>query len=175
MRSPAVHLRDPRAADAPDIGAALLDARVAAHYGLATESGDARTVGQEQLEWMHALQSSGDGWWQVIAAPGGSLLGAVGAYDRDDAGDSADLGFWLRHDAWRQGVMRQALRLFVPQAFARLRLHSLLAYVEPANEASARLLRASGFQYEGLLRECARRPGGYVSLQRFSLLRSELS
>ena len=173
-KAPAPCLRDPCAADAPDIGAALLDPRVAAHYGLLADAGDALAVGQEQLEWMAALQASGDGWWQVIADGNGALLGALGAYDRDDDGDSADLGFWLRHASWHQGLMRQALRIFVPQAFARLRLHSLIAYVEPANAASARLLQACGFHCEGLLRECARRPGGYVSLQRFSLLRSEL-
>lgn len=172
--APTLHLRDPRAADAPDIGAALVDPRVAAHYGLVTEAGDARSVGHEQLEWMRELQAGGGGWWQVIASGDGALLGAVGAYDRDNDGDSADLGFWLRHESWHRGVMRHALCLFVPQAFARLRLHSLIAYVEPANTASARLMRACGFHYEGLLRECARRPTGYVSLQRFSLLRGEL-
>lgn len=169
-----LHLRDPSATDAPAIGAAMRDPRVAAYYGLVTQAGDALTVGHEQLAWMHELQAGGQGWWQVITSGDGALMGAVGAYDRDEDGDSADLGFWLRPAFWHQGVMRQALRIFVPQAFARLQLHSLVAYVEPANGASARLLQACGFHYEGLLRECARRPEGYVSLQRFSLLRGEL-
>ena len=167
-------LRDPRATDAPGIGAALADSRVAAYYGLVSDAQDAQSIGREQLEWMHELQASGQGWWQVIAAADGELLGAVGAYERDADGDSAELGFWLRPDCWGRGVMQRALRLFVPRAFARLRLHSLVAYVEPANTASQRLLRACGFHYEGLLRECTRRPSGYVSLQRFSLLHDEV-
>ncbi|HQQ70003.1 MAG TPA: GNAT family N-acetyltransferase [Alicycliphilus sp.] len=171
---PHLCLRDPQAADAPCIGAALRDPRVAAHYGLVSEAHDALATGREQLEWMGELQASGQGWWQVIASADGALVGAVGAYERDDDGDSAELGFWLRHDCWRQGLMQHALRLFVPQAFVRLRLHSLVAYVEPANLASQRLLRACGFHYEGLLRECTRRPSGYVSLQRFSLLHGEV-
>lgn len=175
MTEPTICLRNPRATDALDIGAALLDERVAAYYGLQTEATDARSVGHEQLHWMRELQASGAGWWQVVASGDGALLGAVGAYERDDDGDSADLGFWLRHACWHQGVMRRALMLFVPQVFTRLRLHSLVAYVEPANVASARLVRGCGFQYEGLLRECTRRPSGYVSLQRFSLLRRELA
>lgn len=167
-------LRDAQATDAPDIGAALLDSRVAAHYGLVSDAHDAHSTGLEQLQWMAELQASGQGWWQVIVSADGALLGAVGAYERDDDGDSAELGFWLRPECWHRGLMRRALALFVPRAFERLRLHSLVAYVEPANQASQRLLQVCGFQYEGLLRECTRRPSGYVSLQRFSLLQHEL-
>ncbi|MNT82182.1 hypothetical protein D3C72_2218740 [compost metagenome] len=50
----------------------------------------------------------------------------------------------------------------------------MVAYVEPDNTASSRLLHQAGFTLEGLLRDCTRREGRYVSLQRYSLLVSEL-
>ena len=50
----------------------------------------------------------------------------------------------------------------------------MVAYVEPDNRASGKLLQAAGFQYEGLLRECTKRGACYVSLQRYSLLAHEL-
>lgn len=170
-----LQLRDAQATDDLEIGAALMDPRVAAHYGWVSDAHDALSTGREQLQWMAELQASGQGWWQVVVSADGALLGAVGAYERDDDGDSAELGFWLRPECWHRGVMRQALRLFAPQVFERLHLHSLVAYVEPANGASQRLLQVCGFQYEGLLRECTRRPSGYVSLQRYSLLQHELN
>ena len=172
----AIRLRDFSEADLPALGQAFTDPRVTAYYGLCTEATTPQAIAREQLDWVYALRTQGEGWWQAIAAAdNGALVGGIGAYDRDDDSDSADLGFWLLPAYWGQGVMRQALRQFASLVFARLRLHSLVAYAEPANTASQRVLLAEGFQYEGLLRECTRRGEGYVSLQRYSLLRSELT
>ncbi|MGE8317112.1 MAG: GNAT family N-acetyltransferase [Comamonas sp.] len=171
----AVRLRDFAEADLPTMGQALTDPRVTAYYGLSTEAGTPQAIAREQLDWLRELQALEEGWWQaIVAAEDGALVGGLGAYDRDDDGDSADLGFWLLPAYWGRGAMRQALRQFAPRVFARLRLHSLVAYVEPVNTASAQVLRACGFQHEGLLRECTRRGSAYVSLERYSLLRSEL-
>ena len=171
-----LQFRDFSAADLSVVARAMGDVQVTQFYGLETEQTDAQAIAREQLDWLHALHTQGEGWWQAIAAADdGALVGGIGAYDRDDDSDSADLGFWLLPAHWGQGVMRQALRQFAPLVFARLRLHSLVAYAEPANAASQRVLLAGGFHYEGLLRECTRRGDGYVSLQRYSLLRSELT
>lgn len=173
--APAIRLRDFADADLPVLGQAFTDPRVTAYYGLSTEAGTPQAIAREQLDWLRELQAQGEGWWQAVVAAGdGALVGGIGAYDRDDDGDSADLGFWLLPAYWGRGAMRQALRQFAPLVFARLRLHSLVAYAEPANEASQRVLLAGGFQYEGLLRECTRRGARYVSLRRYSLLRGEL-
>ena len=104
----------------------------------------------------------------------GQLVGALGAYDRDDDSDSAELGYWLLPRHWGQGLMRSALQLWLPEAFNHLRLHSMVAYVEPENTASAWLLTSLGFCREGLLRECSKRGSRYVSLQRFTLLAHEI-
>lgn len=171
----AIRLRDFADADLPVMGQAFTDPRVTAYYGLSTEASTPQGIAREQLDWLHELQALGEGWWQaIVSASDGTLVGGIGAYDRDDDGDSADLGFWLLPAYWGRGAMRQALRQFAPLVFARLRLHSLVAYAEPANTASAQVLRACGFQHEGLLRECTRRSSGYVSLNRYSLLVHEL-
>ena len=48
--------------------------------------------------------------------------------------------------------MRLALPQCLPSVFQQLNLHSVVAYVEPKNQVSIKLLTACGFAYEGLLR-----------------------
>lgn len=190
----ALHLRDFNAHDLPQLAQAFADARVRAFYGLATTRTDGAFIAREQLDWYAELAADGEGWWQALCVPqpggpgatspaqgaaasaaAGAVMGGIGVYARDDDGDSAELGFWLAHAAWGQGWMKQALPLFLPQAFARLKLHSVQAYVEPENARSLHRLQAAGFVHEGVQRECSRRADGrYVSLHRLSLLVHEL-
>ena len=172
---PMPHLRDFDATDATVLAQAFTDARVLKFYGLSTTHRAPMAIAREQLAWYAQLAADGEGWWQAICTPRGELIGGVGVYDRDDDGDCGDLGFWLLPTAWGQGWMRGAVLAFLSPAFARLRLHSLQAYVEPENQASVKLLNGLGFVHEGLLRECTRRvQGGYTSLHRFSMIEHEL-
>lgn len=172
-------LRDFTRRDLPQVAQAFADARVREFYGLATASSDGEHIAREQLDWYADLAAEGEGWWQALCVPAAdgtsTVIGGIGVYDRDEDGDSAELGFWLAREAWSQGWMRLALPQFLPQAFARLALHSVQAYVEPENTPSLRRLQAAGFVHEGLQRECSRRADGrYVSLHRLSLLVHEL-
>ena len=170
---PLLQFRDFCTADLPVMALAMGDARVTQFYGLETEQTDPQVIAREQLAWYQQQTAAGEGWWQAICAQG-QVLGAVGVYDRDDDGDSAELGYWLLPSHWGRGLMRLALRQWLPLAFEQLKLHSVVAYVEPGNLASSRLLTAAGFTHEGLLRECTRRAERYASLHRFSLLVHEL-
>ena len=171
--APLLQFRDLTRADLPAVTQAMGDARVTQFYGLETEHSEPLAIAREQLDWYRRLGRDGEGWWQAICQAD-ALIGAVGVYERDDDGDSAELGYWLLPSHWGQGVMRTALPLWLPSAFKRLQLHSVVAYVEPENTASARLLAHAGFTFEGLLRDCTKRGDGYASLQRYSLLVNEL-
>lgn len=168
-----LQFRDFQASDIPAIAIAMGDPQVTHFYGLETTHADARAIAREQWVWYTDQTAQEDGWWQAICM-GSQLIGAIGVYDRDEDGDSAELGYWLLPSHWGQGVMRSALRQWLPGAFERLALHSVVAYVEPENQASIKLLTHTGFTQEGLLRECTRRGCRYVSLQRLSLLVHEL-
>ena len=168
-----LQFRDFDATDLPVIAQAMGDTRVTQYYGLETTQTDARAIAQEQLAWYQGLAKDGDGWWQAICISG-QVIGGVGVYDREDDGDSAELGYWLLPSHWGQGLMRAALPQWLPTAFVQLQLHNCVAYVEPENQPSIRLLTSAGFTHEGLLRDCTSRGDGYASLHRFSILEHEL-
>lgn len=171
--APLLQFRDLTRTDLPAVTQAMGDARVTQFYGLETEHSEPLAIAREQIDWYRRLDRDGEGWWQAICQAD-AVIGAVGVYERDDDGDSAELGYWLLPSHWGQGVMRTALPLWLPSAFQRLALHSVVAYVEPENTASAKLLSHAGFTFEGLLRDCTKRGEGYASLQRYSLLVNEL-
>ena len=168
-----LQFRDFSTADLSVIARAMGDVQVTQFYGLETEQTDAQAIAREQLGWYNSLQADKEGWWQAICIDK-QVVGAIGVYDRDEDGDSAELGYWLLPSHWGQGVMRKALPQWLSLAFDKLKLHSVVAYVEPENMASTKLLAATGFMHEGLLRECTKRGDRYVSLHRFSLLVREL-
>jgi ribosomal-protein-alanine N-acetyltransferase len=51
-----------------------------------------------------------------------------------------------------------------------MRLHRIVAVIEPANHASARLLQKLGFRYEGTLRQCELKNGAYIDHAYYALL-----
>ena len=168
-----LQFRDFSTADLPVIASAMGDTRVTQFYGLETAQTDANAIAQEQLAWYQDLAQDGEGWWQALCIAN-QVVGGLGVYDCENDGNSAELGYWLLPSHWGQGLMRAALSQWLPAAFAQLKLHNCVAYVEPGNQASIRLLTAAGFTHEGLLRECTQRADRYVSLHRFSLLVHEL-
>ena len=170
---PLLQFRDFAAHDLPTVARAMGDPEVTRFYGLETTQTAPLAIAREQVAWYHAQCKAREGWWQAICVDG-LVVGGLGVYDRDDDGDSAELGYWLLPSHWGQGVMRRALPQWLPKAFQQLDLHSIVAYVEPENRASTKLLSAAGFVHEGLMRECTKRDDSYVSLERYSLLRSEL-
>lgn len=72
-----------------------------------------------------------------------------------------------------RGIGRAALRLIKEIAFQELGKHRLWLDVVITNERARALYRSEGFVDEGVMREAALRPSGYVSLLLMSLLERE--
>jgi diamine N-acetyltransferase len=72
-----------------------------------------------------------------------------------------------------RGAGRAALRLIKRIAFSELQRHRLWLDVVPTNVRARALYKNEGFTEEGVLREAARRPSGYVPLIVMSMLEAE--
>ncbi len=93
-------------------------------------------------------------WWLLPAADPGRVIGQVhlsglvrGAFQ------SCNLGYALDAACQGQGLMHEALRAVVDEAFSpRLNLHRLQAGVRPENQRSLAVLARLGFGQIGLAR-----------------------
>jgi ribosomal-protein-alanine N-acetyltransferase len=89
---------------------------------------------------------------------------------------SAELGFELHPEFWRQGLMTETLSAALNFGFGKhffFELNRLQALTSLENDASINLLKKFGFQSEGILREYGYWNGRFHDLRMFSLLRRE--
>lgn len=66
---------------------------------------------------------------------------------------AASLGYWMGLPYAGRGLMKEAVRALIPFATRILHLHRIEAATMPTNEASIRVLEASGFVREGYARQ----------------------
>jgi 8-oxo-dGTP diphosphatase len=74
----------------------------------------------------------------------GAPLGAIDLMV-DRQANTAQLGYWLRRDRWRDGLMTEAVRRMVRLAFRTLKLDRVVADVMAENTGSEKVLEKLGF------------------------------
>jgi len=110
----------------------------------------------------------------VFETEDGRLAGGISLSNiRHGVAQSASIGYWMGERYAGQGLMHEALRLVIPFAFDRLRLHRLEAACIPGNTRSMRLLEKAGFQREGLLRSYLRINGVWQDHHLYALIAGE--
>ncbi|MER5701521.1 GNAT family N-acetyltransferase [Micromonospora sp. NPDC002296] len=151
LAAPGLLLRPWRAADAPDVLAALGDPEVATWNPQGDmDEARARDWVRRRADW-----SSGEHMSLAVADPGDAeLLGAVSLHRID--GGNASIGYWTVPAARGRGVATGSVRRLTTWAFAALGLHRIeLCHAVP-NVASCRVAGRAGYLVEGTLRESYR-------------------
>jgi ribosomal-protein-alanine N-acetyltransferase len=83
---------------------------------------------------------------------------------------SAYLGYYVFEPFAAQGYMSEGMRLVFRYAFGTLGLHRLQANVQPGNERSIELLRATGWREEGYARRYLKIGGRWRDHLMFAIL-----
>jgi RimJ/RimL family protein N-acetyltransferase len=86
-----------------------------------------------------------DGLWVVVEPRTGSFLGWVSLRVQ---GETGDLGYRFRRDAWGQGYATEAATAVVADAFERLGVVRIAAQTMAVNLASRRLMQRLGMRHE---------------------------
>jgi ribosomal-protein-alanine N-acetyltransferase len=82
---------------------------------------------------------------------------------------SANLGYLAMVPYAGQGYMREGIELLLAQAFRRLKLHRVEAWIHPANAASIALASRAGLRYEGCSPRYLKVGGRWHDMLRFAL------
>lgn len=83
----------------------------------------------------------------------GTVIGSIGLYLRDGPNRTAEIGYCLHRDFWRQGIVHEASRALLDVAFRTLGLHRVIATCDVRNAASYGVMKKLGLRREGLLRQ----------------------
>lgn len=104
----------------------------------------------------------------------GYLIGSIGVDDfQIGATHKAEVGYWLAKAYRGQGLMSDALGVFIEYAFNNLNLTRLTVHTLDFNKASARVLEKNRFKLEGCLRQDERTQNGIFDSLAWGLLKSE--
>jgi [ribosomal protein S5]-alanine N-acetyltransferase len=108
----------------------------------------------------------------VCVRDGGALAGLI-TIDSIVRGrfQSASLSYAAFAPAAGRGYMSEGLALVLRHAFTELRLHRLEASIQPANEASLRLVRRQGFRKEGYSPDMLFIDGAWRDHERWAITR----
>lgn len=85
----------------------------------------------------------------------------------------ASLGYDLRSDFWNKGYITEVINAIVEFGFTGLGLNRIEAEVMAGNCASEKVLIKTGFQKEGVQRQCMYWHEKYYDLTKFSILQSD--
>ena len=85
----------------------------------------------------------------IVLRESGELVGGCGLMPRRLPFREWELGFVLRRDQWRCGIMSEAARAVVAFGFGEVGAHRIFARVDPENVGSIRVLERLGMRHEG--------------------------
>jgi ribosomal-protein-alanine N-acetyltransferase len=115
-------------------------------------------------------------WAITHREAGNPVIGSCGFYMANQEFRSAEIGFELHPDYWRQGLMTETLSAVLNLGYSErffFELNRVQAFTSLENTASINLLLKFGFQLEGILREYGYWKDRFHDLRIFSLLRRE--
>jgi [ribosomal protein S5]-alanine N-acetyltransferase len=100
------------------------------------------------------------------------LVGAMGLVIHAEYA-RAELGYWVGVPFWNRGYATEAARRVVRFDFEALELNRIYATHLVGNPASGRVMQKLGMQYEGRLRQHARKWGSFEDLDFYGIVAEE--
>ncbi len=129
---------------------------------------------KEQMEWYADLKKNGTGmWWCVFDKETNEFCGAGGYNGLDRNHRKAEIGFWLLPEYWGKGIMKEVMPKLFELGFEDLNLNRIEGFVVSDNVKCKNALNKINFHYEGTMRESEIKNDKLISVDIYSLLRSE--
>lgn len=149
-----LHLREPRLTDANALFRVFGDPEAMAYYGPDVPH---RNVAQTAnlIRELHGYFAHRQGIrWAITLKDGDdTVVGTLGFHRFDVDARHCEVGYELRADHWRQGIMTEAVRHILDFAFDEVGCNRIEAGTDDDNPRSHGLLRKLGFQHEGMFRQ----------------------
>lgn len=104
----------------------------------------------------------------------GGELGGVSSLMRLHAEyGRGEIGIWIREDLQGKGYGAEASKLLCDYGFHHVHLHRIYARIDPSNRPSRKVLKKTGFHYEGCLRDEKKLNRHWINQECWGLLKTE--
>jgi ribosomal-protein-alanine N-acetyltransferase len=165
-----IYLRRINLEDIDFIYRGLSDPAVIKYYGVSFKTLEET---KEQMDWYADLETSATGkWWLICDSSTDIAVGAGGFNDWSKQNQKAEIGFWLLPEYWGKGYMSSAIPFLLHEAFNKMELNRIEAYVESNNMNCKKALLKMGFNYESTLKKYEFKYGEYIDIEIYTFLRA---
>jgi ribosomal-protein-alanine N-acetyltransferase len=113
--------------------------------------------------------------WAIIEKDSNSFVGYFGFFRIIPEHCRAEIGYALKPEYWGKGYMLETLKRMAKFGFENMKLHSIEANVNPANEKSKKVLEKIGFKKEAYFRENYLFNNKFLDSVIYSLLEKDLT
>ena len=108
--------------------------------------------------------------WGITLKESDTVIGTICYWRMQKEHYRAEIGYALHPAQQGKGMMDEALKAVLQYGFETMQLHSVEANVNPANEASRKLLERNGFVKEAHFRENYYYNGQFLDSVIYSLI-----
>lgn len=102
-----------------------------------------------------------------------TLVGVVGLESCVQLHRSCELGYWLRREATRRGLMTEAARAALDVAFKQMGVHRVRVAAATDNHASLAVIGRLAFRFEGIARQAEWCDGRWLDHAVFAFLSTD--
>lgn len=125
----------------------------------------------DAVEEIHAKEEGFT--WSICLKEDKTFVGTIGFYRHQKDIFRSELGYAMLPEFWGRGIMSEAIQAVLDFGFNQMGFNSIEADINPANEASAKILLRNGFQKEGYIRESVFWNGEFLDTEMYSMLHSD--
>lgn len=164
-------LKEIEASDINNIHKGLSDPAITEYYDVHFSTLEET---KEQMDWYRNLKQNGTGiWWGIYDATDNEFCGAGGFNNLNKTHGKAEIGFWLLKDYWGKGILNEVMPELFEIGFTKLDLNRIECFVAGNNTKCKKALEKINFTYEGTMRESEVKNGEKISVDIYSILKSE--
>ncbi len=103
----------------------------------------------------------------------GKAVGSVGIFVKNDVYcKSAELGYWLAEECWKNGIMSNAVSQICKLAFETFDICRIFAEPYSYNKGSRAVLEKNGFELEGIMKNGVYKNGKLLDYCMYALLKN---
>ena len=173
IRTERLRLRDFRAEDFDDIHLYGSDAEVARFMEWGPNTPDDTRGFLERALIGKALWPRLEFGLAIELLATGRVIGSIDLRLRDGPNRTAEIGYCLRRDYWRRGIVHEASRALLDVAFKTLNLHRVIATCDVRNAGSFGVMGKLGMRREGELHQDRQIKGAWRDTYLYAVLAEE--
>ncbi|MBN8693033.1 MAG: GNAT family N-acetyltransferase [Bacteroidetes bacterium] len=162
-------LRNVKLSDGPEMQFMRSDERVMRYI----DRERAKTI-KEAEDFIHLINNlekeNNAVTWAICTPENSKLQGTICLWNFKKPHYRAEVGYALHPDLQGKGLMNEALNAVLDYGFNSLKLHSIEAIVNPANDASIGILQRNNFKQEAYFKENFYFNGKFLDSAVYSLL-----